>query len=292
MSTARRQAWWATAALGAGVIAVCYGFARYAYGLFVPKFGAVFHLAGTGLGVLAGLSTLGYTVGLLVAPWAAARSARATTVGAGALAAAGLLTMSVAGSVTVFGVGLAVGGGGAGLISPGVAQLISDTVRPAVRVQAQTWANTGTSLGLAASAFTPMLAFGWRRTWLLFGAAAAAIALVALLALPRRGPAAEPARAPLGGGGSLWRPGLTSLLVNSILLGLTSAPYWNFSRQRVLQAGLSVPLSTWVLVHHRRRRPDRRNRRAAHQPPRASPHQRRYLDVVGDRHGRARAART
>lgn len=241
--SARAQPWWRTATLGAAVIAVCYGFARYAYGLFVPQFGAAFDLSSTELGLLGGASTLGYTAGLLLAPVATRRSARGTTVAAGALAAAGLVTMAVPGSVAVFGAGLVVAGSGAGMVSPGVAQLINQTVHARVRVQAQTWANTGTSLGLVASAATPILAFGWRWIWMLFGLTAAVVAVVAFLTLPR-----DARVRPLAGElsfGVLRRPGLVALLGNSVLLGITSAPYWNFSRDLALRSGLTVQMSAW-----------------------------------------------
>ncbi|NBH04674.1 MFS transporter, partial [Amycolatopsis sp. SID8362] len=76
--TEETTSWWPLAAAGAGVIALCYGFARYAYGLFVPRFSETFGLTTIGIGVLGGLSTAGYAAGLLVAPRTSARSARGT----------------------------------------------------------------------------------------------------------------------------------------------------------------------------------------------------------------------
>ncbi|MFC7789131.1 YbfB/YjiJ family MFS transporter [Microbacterium sp. MAHUQ-60] len=233
--------WGMTAALGASVIAVCYGFARYAYGLFVPEFTAVFALNATGLGILGGVSTLGYTSGLLAAPRLARRSARGATVAAGACAVAGLIIMSTAGPVVLFAFGLLIAGSGAGLVSPAVAQLIGRTVRSEARSQAQTWANTGTSFGLIASAFTPVLILGWREIWWGFAVVAVTVTVLALLALPR----------PVETGAALhvrargWRPGTSALLVNSLLLGITSAPYWNFSVERVTELGFSTQLSSW-----------------------------------------------
>ncbi|WP_150459940.1 MFS transporter [Nesterenkonia ebinurensis] len=239
MSSAQR--WTVTAALGASVIAVCYGFGRYAYGLFVPQFAVDFALNATGLGLLGGVSTLGYTLGLLAAPRLAGRSARTTAIMAGACAAIGLMTMSVSELLPVFACGLLIAGASAGLVSPAVAELITYSVSPGVRAQAQTWANTGTSFGLTASAFTPVLVFGWRETWLGFGLIASAITIMALIALPKL--AGRNANTPVAG--PLLRPGLMPLLVNSVLLGLTSAPYWNFSVERVVQAGLSDHFSAW-----------------------------------------------
>jgi predicted MFS family arabinose efflux permease len=244
----RRQPWWITAALGSSIIAVSYGLGRYAYGLFVPQFAMSFQLGGTGLGILGALSTLGYALGLVVAPRASARSARGTLIGVCGLAAAGMLVMSVALNVVMFGAGLLLAGGSAGLTSPGLAQLVSDTVQPTIREQVQTWANAGTGWGWAVSAFTPMLACGWRGVWMGFTVIAIGLTMLVAFALPRGRPErreeAEPGSTvcPVRTG---WRPGMTSLLVNSVLLGLTSAPYLIFSRQAVLEAGLSVSLSTW-----------------------------------------------
>ncbi|ASU81089.1 MFS transporter [Actinopolyspora erythraea] len=243
--TAGRQPWWITAALGSCVIAISYGLARYAYGLFVPQFALSFRIDGTGLGILGAMSTLGYALGLLAAPRTSMWSARGTLIGVCGLASAGMLLMSVSPNVVVFGAGLLFAGGSAGLTSPGLAQLVSDTIRPAIREQVQTWANAGTGWGWAVSAFTPMLVFGWRGVWLCFAVLALGMMVVGILAFPRGRPERREESetgAPVRTG---WRPGMTAMLVNSVLLGLTSAPYLNFSRQAVREAGLSMPMSVW-----------------------------------------------
>lgn len=232
--------WWTTAAIAAGVIALCYGFARYAYGLFAPRFSETFQLSPAGIGVLGGLSTAGYGLGLLAAPRASARSARGTVLAAGTLAAGGLALMGAAPNVVAFGAGLVIAGSSAGLVSPGVAQLINETVEPGARPRAQTWANTGTSLGLAASAFTPLVAFSWNLVWIGFASLAATMTLVALRGLPRAAGAAAPVRT------AAPPPRLLMpLLVNSVLLGLTSAPYWTFAGSRFIEAGLSPTGAGW-----------------------------------------------
>lgn len=229
--------WWSTAAVGAGVIALCYGFARYAYGLFVPRFGETFGLTTVGVGVLGGLSTAGYGVGLLLSLRTATRSARGTVLLAGALAGVGLGLMAAAPNVAVFGAGIVLAGGSAGLVSPGVAQLIGETVGARHRVRAQTWANTGTGLGLAASAFTPLLAFGWPSIWAGFAVLAAAMTVLAWRTLPRTPAAAAEIPVPVHG--------LVPLVVNSVLIGVTSAPYWTFSSSRLTASGLSPTAATW-----------------------------------------------
>ncbi|MCR6489587.1 YbfB/YjiJ family MFS transporter [Amycolatopsis sp. OK19-0408] len=239
METTHR--WWPAAAAGAGVIALCYGFARYAYGLFVPRFGETFGLTSVAVGILGGVSTAGYGLGLLVSPKTAARSARGTVALAGAAATAGLAVMAAAGNVVVFGAGIFVAGASAGLVSPGVAQVIGESVGVRLRARAQTWANTGTGLGLAASAFTPLLAFGWPTIWAAFAALGAAMTLVAWRTLPRTEPA-EVASGPARG--------VTPLVVNSVLIGVTSAPYWTFSSSRLTEAGLGPVATTccWATI--------------------------------------------
>ncbi|MGW3961331.1 MFS transporter [Amycolatopsis sp. NPDC005003] len=232
----KTDTWWATATVGAVVIALCYGFARYAYGPFVPRFSETFGLTTVGVGVLGGLSTAGYGLGLLLAPRTSARSARGTVLLAAASATAGLALMALAPHVAVFGAGIVVAGAGAGLVSPGVAQLIGETVGAGARDRAQTWANTGTGLGLAASAFTPLLAFGWPVIWSVFAALGVAVLFLAWRTLPRSPgtpAAAGPAR------------GMVPLVVNSVLIGVTSAPYWTFSTSRLAEAGLSPVAATW-----------------------------------------------
>ncbi|MFI5611640.1 MFS transporter [Amycolatopsis sp. NPDC051903] len=228
--------WWSTAAAGAGVIALCYGFARYAYGPFVPRFSATFGLTPVSVGVLGGLSTAGYGLGLLVSPKTSARSARGTVLLAGAAATAGLALMALAPNVAVFGAGIVIAGGSAGLVSPGVAQVIGETVGRRVRARAQTWANTGTGLGLAASAFTPLLVFGWPAIWATFAVLGGVLTLIAWRALPRT----EPAEVVTGSA-----RGVLPLVLNSVLIGVTSAPYWTFSSSRLTESGLSPAAATW-----------------------------------------------
>ncbi|MEV1294632.1 YbfB/YjiJ family MFS transporter [Pseudonocardia sp. NPDC049635] len=239
------RSWWTIAALGAAVIALCYGFARYAYGLFVPRFSATFELDPVAVGILSAVSTTGYVLGLAAAPAASARSARATTLVAGGFATAGLAAMAVAPGVVSFGIGILVAGAGAGLASPGVAQLIVQSVRGGARTRAQTWANTGTGAGLALTAFTPLLPVDWRPIWFGFAVVAAVVTAVAAWSLPRPVSGAVASGRP--GDGSWPRPVVIGpLLFNATLLGAVSAPYWTFSTSRLDEAGLSPGVATWA----------------------------------------------
>ncbi|WP_434445446.1 MFS transporter [Lentzea sp. E54] len=238
MDTRTSSRWWLTAAISAAVIALCYGFARYAYGLFVPRFSETFGLTTVAAGVLAGLSTAGYGIGLLVASRTASRAARGTVLIAGSSAALGLGLMALPAGVAVFAAGIVIAGAAAGLVSPAVAQLIGETTGSPVQDRAQTWANTGTGLGLAASAFTPLLAYDWRAIWAAFAVLGVVVTVIAWRTLPRP---PEPVREPV----SATPRGLFPLLLNSVLIGVTSAPYWTFSTSRLSEIGLSPVAATW-----------------------------------------------
>ncbi|WP_224392381.1 YbfB/YjiJ family MFS transporter [Pseudonocardia sp. ICBG1293] len=242
---ATTRPWWSTALVGAGVIALCYGFARYAYGLFVPRFTETFDLGPLAVGVLGALSTSGYVLGLLVAPVLSARSARGTTLAAGVAATAGLAAMATAPGVAVFAAGIVVAGSGVGLASPGVAQLVVETVGRADRGRAQTWANTGTGAGLALTAFTPLLPGDWRPVWVAFALLAAATTAVAAFLLRR-----TPARPAPGPHPDAPRASASGLLLGAGLLGAVSAPYWTFATTRIAELGTGPVVATaaWCAI--------------------------------------------
>lgn len=252
----------ATAALGASVVAVCYGFGRYAFGLFLPEIGQELSLSPAALGFLGGVSTAGYGVGLLAVDALTRRSGRSAAVISAALATVGLLMMAVAPTSVVLGAGLFVAGSSAGVVSPAIAVVIMRTVAASERPAAQTWANTGTGFGLAASAFTPLLGWDWRIVWAGFSALAVLAGVVILLGLAHdRGngraatsPSGEVTAQHAGARGLLAHaaaPGMRRLLVSALLLGVVSAPYWTFSVERVRDGDTGAGLTTawfWTMI--------------------------------------------
>jgi hypothetical protein len=78
------------AAAGLAMIAVCYGLARFAYGLFVPAFTAEFGLDAATAGAIASGSYAAYCVAIVVATVATARwGPRSVAIAAGLAAAGG-----------------------------------------------------------------------------------------------------------------------------------------------------------------------------------------------------------
>lgn len=77
-------------ATGFGLIAVCYGFARFAFGLFLPQIDADLALTDAMGGLIAGGSFLGYCLAIVVAAQLTERmGARTVAVVAALIAALG-----------------------------------------------------------------------------------------------------------------------------------------------------------------------------------------------------------
>ncbi|MED5460422.1 MAG: MFS transporter, partial [Pseudomonadota bacterium] len=84
-------------ATGFGLIAVCYGFARFAFGLFLPQIDADLSLSSTISGLISGGAFLGYCVAIVLSAYLTERiGARAVAVAAALVAAVGMVGIAVA----------------------------------------------------------------------------------------------------------------------------------------------------------------------------------------------------
>jgi predicted MFS family arabinose efflux permease len=176
-------------AAGMALIAVCYGLARFAYGLFVPAFRAEFGLNDTPLGAIAALSYVGYCFAVLAAAAAVARhGARVTATTAGRIAAAGMVVVASSPNSWTLAVGGLVAGSSTGVASPPLADAIARNVRQCARHdRAQAIVNAGPGVGIGVSGPIALVALGnWRAAWLVFAAIAAAVSIWVAVSVPRR----------------------------------------------------------------------------------------------------------
>lgn len=82
-------------ATGFGLIAVCYGFARFAFGLFLPQIRGDLALSTTLAGVISGGAFFAYCVAIIVSARLSERiGARAVAVAAALVAGAGMLSIA------------------------------------------------------------------------------------------------------------------------------------------------------------------------------------------------------
>lgn len=231
--------------VGAALIAATYGLGRYSYGLFVPTFREDLGMSEASLGLVGGLSHLGYAVGLVTA-FALARSrAPQLAAGSGLVAAAGLLGAALATHPIVLAAGLMVAGTSSGLASPALAQLVTDRLPEPQRPAAQTWiSSSGASLGLILASPVVLLPLDWRAAWAAFALVAVMVAVAGRLALGRGNTGPSPSSQPASPTG--W----TRLLATSASLGVSSAAYWSFGPDRVVQAGIDASGTSlfWAMI--------------------------------------------
>lgn len=243
---------------GLAMVAVTYGLARFAYGLFLPELREAFDLDDSVLGLIGAGSYAGYCVAIVVSLVFSARAgARSMVVAAGAVAVLGLALVAGAPGAWVLAAGVLVAGLSSGLVSPPMGEAVARAVAPGRQDRANALINSGTSVGVVLSGPAALVAAEeWRLAW----AAFAAIGLVVLAWNAKVMPGRE-TRSPLEGAGEEGVPRLSlrwligqrsaPLFVAAAGTGLASAAYWTFSREFVVRAGgLDQAASTvfWVVL--------------------------------------------
>lgn len=245
---------WRLTASGLALIAVCYGLARFAYGLFVPAFRTDFALSATLLGAIGAGSYAGYCIAIVVSAAAVPRiGARAVAALAGVVAAVGMAGVALAPNAALLAAAVLVAGSSTGVASPPLAQALARWLAPAVQDRAQAAVNAGPGAGIALSGPVALLMLGhWRLAWLCFAAIAAAVTAWIALAIPRE-PNRAITREQLGGelAAVVTDPYSLRLVAAAALFGAASACTWTFGRHHVTQAsGLSDPASIllWTVL--------------------------------------------
>lgn len=252
---------------GLSLIAVCYGMARFAYGLFVPVFRAEFTLDAATAGAIASGSYASYCVAIIVSTVLTPRfGGRALAVAAGIIAVGGTLTIAAAPNAAILAVGVLIAGSSTGIASPPLAHAVTHAVAAPMKSRTQTVINAGTGVGVAVAGPIALLTHEqWRAAWLTFTVVCALVTVWVALIVPagpsRRSPghptapgrtaAPENTAAPA----LLPRPvlpaGSARLIAASGLMGVASAAVWTFGRDvLVSEGGLSEQLSmiAWIIL--------------------------------------------
>ncbi|MFN3770365.1 MAG: MFS transporter [Ectopseudomonas guguanensis] len=221
---------WRLGVTGFGLIAVCYGFARFAFGLFLPQIDADLALPDAVGGLIAGGSFLGYCLAIVVAAQLTERlGARAVAFVAASIA---MLGIALAPSAFWLAAAVLLAGVSTGLASPPMAAAVAAIVQPQRQDGTNTLINAGTSAGVILSGPVALM-FGaeWRLAYGVFAAAACGLAVLAILHVPRT--AAPPVQAHAGA--ALFSATLKRLVVASLLMGAASTALWSFGSEIVAQ---------------------------------------------------------
>ena len=226
---------------GVALIATCYGFARFAYGLFGPTFADEFSLSAGLAGLIGAGSYVGYCVAIGLSTVLTVRwGPRPVAVLAGMVATVGITVVAVAPAPAVLAVGVLVAGCSTGIASPPLAAAVARWVREGVRDTAQTVVNAGTGIGVLVSGPVALLLLDrWRLAWALFAVVAAGVTTWVAVAVPSgaRGIRVEGEQT-----AGIWAKGSPSLVLASFVMGLSSIAVWTFG-QEVVGASSSV---SWV----------------------------------------------
>lgn len=166
-------------ATGFGLVAVCYGFARFAFGLFLPAISADFGLSSSLAGIMSAGSFLGFCLAIAIAAWLTERiGPRLVAVTAGVTAAAGMIGIAGASSPAWLAVAVILAGSSTGLASPALAAAVTAMLPPAKQDATNTFINAGTSAGVALSGpVAALMGAEWRLAYA--GFAGASILMVA-----------------------------------------------------------------------------------------------------------------
>jgi predicted MFS family arabinose efflux permease len=219
---------------GTALIACCYGFARFAYGLFAPVFTETFGLNRTLTGVIGAGSYLGYCAAIVASLLLTDRiGARKVAVAAGVVATVGISIVAAAPSAWWLAVGVLVAGCSTGIASPPLAAAVAQYVPAPKADRAQTVVNGGTGIGVLVSAPIALLLFDqWRAAWISYALICVAVTTLVLVAVPASTRHYTPAAVE-----QRWRPGTFGLVCASLLMGLGSAAVWTFGRDLITTVG-------------------------------------------------------
>ncbi|GAN80094.1 MFS transporter [Acidocella aminolytica] len=230
-------------ATGFGLIAVCYGFARFAFGLFLPQIDGDLSLGPSLSGIISGGSFAGYCVAILASVILTERvGARAVAVGAAIVAAIGMAGIALAPSPLILTGAVVVAGSSTGLASPPMATAVAAVVRKSRQDLVNTVINAGTSAGVALTGPIALAIAGqWRLAFGAFAAVAVVLAIAAAVSLP----------ASAGGKGAGGVPPMNGSILRlvsaSFLMGAASTALWSFGGQLVSQQLDWGPTGTGIL---------------------------------------------
>lgn len=220
----------ALVAPGIIMIAVAYGLARFSFGLLLPSINEDLNMSASTSGFISSLFYFSYCFAIVVATvFTTEKGPRGMILAAGASALLGLVIMGASPNVWFLSIGVLLAGASTGFVSPPYGAAISLWLKEGQQGKANTWINSGTSMGLALSGVGALfLASEWRLTYMIY----AGVALIAFLwnakIIPTPGP--KP-KVMFEKGKFSFRgvEGAVPLVVCSTVLGISTAAFWTFS---------------------------------------------------------------
>ncbi|MBW7469499.1 MFS transporter [Marinobacter sp. M216] len=237
------------ALLGAALIAISYGLARFAFGLFVPPIRAELELAPDVIGIIGALPLISFVFATLVAPLSADRlGARNTALLSGVFGTVGLALISQAVGAVSLGVGVFACGICTGLMMPALTAAMQALVKRSLHGRVSSVMNAGTSIGVIISVPTILfLAGAWRYAYASFAVLAVAGVIATWFFIPSVSRVVPSNAAPPPPISALQWSRLLRLSMFAFLMGFVSAAYWIFAPDLVVNLGsLASDATGWL----------------------------------------------
>lgn len=239
----------AFAIFGAALIAISYGLARFAFGLFVPPIRSELELSAEVIGIIGALPLISFLFATMVAPSAADRlGARNTAVISGCFGAAGLTLISQSAGALSLGMGVFACGICTGLMMPALTAAMQALVKRSLHGRVSSVMNAGTSIGVAVAVPAVLfLAGAWRYAYLSFAILAAIGVVATWFFIPSVSRVTPSNAAPPPPISALQWARLIRLALFAFVMGFVSAAYWIFAPDLVINLGaLSSDATGWL----------------------------------------------
>lgn len=227
------------ALFGAALIAISYGLARFAFGLFVPPIRAELELTPDVIGIIGALPLISFLLATLVAPFAADRlGARNTAVLSGAVGVGGLALISQATGAQSLGAGVFACGICTGLMMPALTAAMQALVERSLHGRVSAVMNAGTSIGVfVAVPAVLFLANAWRFAYMSFAVLAAIGMLAAWFFIPSVSRITPSNAAPAPRISVLQWSRLFRVSLFAFVMGFVSSAYWIFAPDLAVTLG-------------------------------------------------------
>ncbi|WP_372878044.1 nitrate/nitrite transporter [Pseudomonas sp.] len=241
------------ALFGAALVAISFGLARFAFGLFVPPIRTELELTPYAIGIIGALPLISFLLATLVAPFAADRlGARYTAMLSGGFAVGGLALISQSSSALSLGVGVFACGICTGLMMPALTAAMQALVKRSLHGRVSAVMNAGTSIGVAVAVPAVLfLASAWRFAYVSFAVLAGIGVVAAWYFIPSVSRITPANAAPPPPINALQWSRLFRLSLFAFAMGFVSSAYWIFAPDLVVTLGALPPSATgwlWLAV--------------------------------------------
>ncbi|WP_084162958.1 MFS transporter [Halobacillus kuroshimensis] len=223
---------------GVTMIAICYGFARFSFGLLLPDITRDLIMSDSVTGLISSIFYIAYCCTIVLSiVFTTSNGPRLMILSAGLSAFIGLVFMAVSTNPVILSIGVFFAGASTGLVSPPFGAAISLWINEKDQGKANTWINSGTSFGISLSGMGALfLTSDWRLTYMLYAVLALGVFIWNFISIPK-GTGTSDTILRKGKLSIKGQKGAAPLISASLMLGFASAAFWTFSRSFLEAAG-------------------------------------------------------